>query len=139
MLDKNFLQSFLKVNNASENMSDAEVRKVLETAGWSQTEIDAALSLLRTGVQGSTETIGKPLARFHPDMEFSSNQLSSLLGLDVTIDPENVKRGITGVATSGHIFSDIIFWFFITVLATALAAGMGVGSAYYFQLGPFAV
>jgi len=135
MLDKNFLQSFLRVNNASPDMSDAEVRTVLGRAGWSESEIAAAIVLLRT----ETPSVQKGEANlpFRPDMEFSSSQLSELLGVDVVIDPgrmhtqEGILQGTSFSLRHALSVMGIIF------LATGLALGAGIFSAYMFEIGPF--
>lgn len=140
MLDKNFLQSFLKVNHASENASDEEIRKILSAAGWSKGESDAAVLLVRTGVGSLSDSSTFGANAFRPDMEFSSNQLSSMLGVDVVIDPGKVRDGGVGrVASPEKLSHQIGLGVGITVLALSVAAGMGIGSAYFFQLGPFAL
>ncbi len=140
MLDKNFLQSFLKVNNASETMSDADVRKVLQTAGWSESEVVAAVSLLRSGSTSPDASIGQSMKNFRSDMEFSSSQLSDLLGIDVVIDPHRVRNGVLIHAdNTKFIIARVLTSVGIAALAIGLALSMGVGSAYLFEIGPFAL
>ncbi len=135
MLDKNFLQSFLRVNNASPNMSDAEVRVVLERAGWSASEVAAALTLLRS--EPSPAPNDRSNIPFQSGMEFSSSQLSELLGVDVVIDPGRLQEH-QGVMQGGAFSLRYVVTVFGTiVLATGLALGAGLFSAFMLEIGPF--
>lgn len=135
MLDKNFLQSFLRVNNGSEDMPDTEVQQVLELAGWSKSEIDAALALLHGNGDSPRRTITESSTNFRSDMEFSSSDLSDLLGVDVVIDPANVRTSL--VAKKKAASRVMIVGVSIALLAFGLAMSMGFGSAYLFGIQPF--
>lgn len=136
MLDKNFLQSFLHVNNASESMSDVEVRAVLQKAGWSESEVLTALALLRSKTNPSTESAGTHMP-FHQGMEFSSSQLSHLLGVDVEIDPGRLQTYQGAVSGSTFSLQQLISGVGIVLLATGLAVGAGLFLAYVSETGPF--
>lgn len=135
MLDKHFLDSFLKINNASSAMTNIEVSSVLKNAGWSQSEIDGALALLRNGAsEGKEGTVP-----FRPDMDFSSSQLSHLLGVDVTLDPQTlyVPGGISA-PHSHNLMTQFFVGLLIVCISLSLAAGVGFASAHFLEIGPFA-
>ena len=135
MLDKNFLQSFLRVNNGSEDMPDTKVQQVLELAGWSKSEIDAALALLHGAADSPRRTITESSTNFRSDMEFSSSELSDLLGVDVVIDPANVRTSL--IAKKKAASKVMMVGVSIALLAFGLAMSMGFGSAYLFGIQPF--
>ncbi len=144
MLDRHFLQSFLKVNNASPSMSDEEVRNVLTKAAWSKSEIDAAMTLLRTGAQGSITPHSPGADVFNPNMEFSSKQLSNLLGVDVVVDPGRLQYQYpagahAGASTTHTVIVRIISGFGIAILSLGLAIAVGTSFLYYLKIGPFAL
>ncbi len=135
MLDKHFLDSFLKINNASGAMTDAEVSSVLKKAGWSESEVDSALVLLRSGAAGGKEET----VPFRPDMDFSSSQLSNLLGVDVALDPQAlyVPGGISS-PRSRNLMTQFFVGLLIVCISLSLAAGVGFASAHFLEIGPFA-
>jgi len=138
MLDRNFLQSFLRVNNASEAMSNEDIAKILFRAGWLQTETDEAITLLRSNTNGSMYSEKRKAVGFRPDMDFSSAQLSVLLGVDVVIDPSKLStHQQTPVQRARVALLHFVFVASVIVLAVGVALGAGIGSAYYFEIGPF--
>ena len=136
MLNRHFLNSFLKVNNSAATMSDTDVSEVLTKAGWSRSEIDSALILLNNN--GAAGSAAKEEVRFRPDMEFSSGQLSSLLGVDVKIDPNALRsNGMTAVQVRSMTLQ-VFFACATIILSLALAAGVAIASVHYLEIGPFA-
>lgn len=137
MLDKHFLQSFLKVNNASAQMSDAEVHGILGKAGWSQSEVEAAIALLRS----QAGSLGTPPVNLNAGMEFSSSQLSNLLGVDVEIDPASLRRhsyhAASGVGATHDMFVHFFMGCVIVILSLVAASALGILFLYFFEIGPF--
>ncbi len=136
MLDKNFVESFLRVNDASKSMSDTEVRTILGKAGWSESEVSAAVTLLRSE---STPKIGADDTHlpFRPGMEFSSSQLSQLLGVDVVIDPGRLSEGQGAIREKTFSIQQVLSIIGVISLATGLAIGAGIFSAFLLEIGPF--
>ncbi len=138
MLDRNFLQSFLRVNNASEAMSNEDIAKILLRAGWLQTETDAAIALLRSNTNESMYSDKRKATGFRPDMDFSSAQISTLLGIDVVIDPNKLSTHPRAPGQTARVaLLHFAFVASVIVLAVGIALGTGIGSAYYFEIGPF--
>jgi hypothetical protein len=142
MLDKNFLNSFLKINSASDHLTDDEVRTTLVNAGWSQAEIDAAISLLRSGAGGIDLPQGEGAAAFRPELEFSSEQLSGFLGVDIQIDPAKLHAGGYYASVNSFPVREMIVRAALatTVIALSLciAGALGFCFIYYLEIGPFA-
>jgi hypothetical protein len=145
MLDKQFLQSFLKLNNASDKMSDAEVRGVLDKAGWTQSEAEAALALLRSNVENAESlfasknvTLGG--THFSPGVDASSTQISSLLGVDVEIDPRRLRQQRASLASPEalhHTLMRTAIGSAIVLLSVGIAAMVGMGFFFFLEIGPF--
>lgn len=137
MLDKHFVESFLRLNNADTKMSDAEVHDVLARAGWSEPEISAAIALLRGTANMHMPPVNGVGASFRPDMEISSTQLSSLLGVNVNIDPAKMHYPAGVVSPGRQTLVQVFQIFAVITLSLALAAALGVSLLYYLQIGPF--
>ncbi len=145
MLDKQFLQSFLKLNNASEKMSDEEVRGVLDRAGWTQSETEAALALLRSDVQNAESLFASQSATlggttFRPGTDMSSAQISSLLGVDVEIDPRRVRPDRASGAhpqALQHTLTRTLIGSAIVLLSVGIAGMVGMGFFFFLEIGPF--
>lgn len=123
-------------------MSEGEVRSILTKAGWGQSEIEASLGILK-GSEDQDSLIalqgGDPQA-FRPDMEFSSQDLSRLLGIDVVIDPSILRDEdgvVVGTSWKQKLVSAVSV-LAIVLLALGLALGLGVCFAYFSEIGPFA-
>ena len=137
-MDRNFVRLFLKVNDASESMPDEVIAQVLERAGWSAEDITLGINLLCAQHKPSLTNTKENI--FRSDLEFSSDQLSRLLGVDVVIDPQRihssqgqVMAGVGGQSTLSKALSAVA----IMILASGLAVGAGIFAAYFFEIGPF--
>lgn len=126
-------------------MSDAQVKDVLSKGGWTQSEVEAALALLRSDA-GNAESLFRPQSAsfggsFRPENEVSSAQISSLLGVDVEIDPRRVRvhQAVFAGAPGGYretvmrtaTASGII------LLSLGIAASIGFGFFFLLEIGPF--
>lgn len=135
MLDKRLLDSVLKLNRVSDQMTEGEVAAVLNRAGWSQAEIDSALVLLRSGADKTLSeamTEKKDPSSYRPGMEFTSDQLSELLGIDVQLDPRALQQ--REASPFRNIAASIIMWTAIGFLSIGLAIGAAVFSAKFFDV-----
>lgn len=130
MIDRHFLTCFLRLNNVDPQASPGEVRAVLESARWPQEDIEHALALCA----GSENRIDVP---FRPDMQWSSPQLSSLLGVDVVVDPAQVKFEQGHMRSLHRIFEHALLCVSICTAALGVAALLGFGLMYYLEIGPF--
>lgn len=143
MLDKNFLTSFLRLNNASEQLTDDDVRATLARAGWTSSESEAAIALLRRG-SGNLDLPNQGSATaFRPDMEFSSTQLSNFLGVDIQIDPHRLGQGSYSYHAAGSTYSvrqvvlRALYGTLIFSLSLGIAGAMGFSFLYFLEIGPF--
>lgn len=125
-------------------MSDAEIKNVLAQAGWTESETEAALSLLHTNA-GNAESLFTPQSvklggNFRPDGSFSSDQISSLLGVDVELDPRRVRQRQAVLASAEGLRETLFRTAFasaIVALSLGIAASIGMGFFYILEIGPF--
>ncbi|MBI4087143.1 hypothetical protein HY416_04165 [Candidatus Kaiserbacteria bacterium] len=138
MMDKRFIDSYLRINNVDERASEATVRKTLGDARWPKEEIEEAI-LVRNGDEAAkARLIQKEKERtFRPDMDWSSTKLSTLLGTDVVIDPKLFQTYAHRQEQAGGGVRTILFGLSIAAIATIIAAGIGVALLYFLEMGPF--
>lgn len=140
MMDTHFLESFLRLNNIGTHAPKEEVTRVLVQAHWPPEQIEEAL---RMHASRETPTASQQLARrqqkqmFRPDMDWSSSTLSSLLGIDVIIDPASLHVGSSGGTRADTAGRKLLVGFGVTCAALVVAASIGLGLMYFFEIGPF--
>lgn len=126
-------------------MSDAQVKEVLSRGGWTASEVEAALALLRSNA-GNAESIFKTQTAsfggaFRPEKEVSSAQISSLLGVDVEIDPRRVRVRQAAFAGGPGGYRETMMRTAtasaIVLLSLGIAASIGFGFFFLLEIGPF--
>lgn len=138
MMDKRFLESFLRLNNVAASASTEEIKGVLTQAHWTPREIEEALL-----VHGGDDTAAIAYAHkrheqvFRPDMDWSSSKLSSLLGVDVVIDPKSFRMPTLVKERLKYTSKKVFVGFCIVAVSVAVAVGLGIGLMYLFEIGPF--
>lgn len=140
MPDQQFLKRFLKLNEVSTDSSDEEIHTVLQGAKWTEEEIQTALALIRgnpvdLGIMAVTK---KNATLFRPDMNLSSERLSSLLGVDVVIDPTKIRDVYgNGLVRKGIDRHEAMLWLIIIILSLALAFFALWTLMYTMHFGPY--
>ncbi len=137
MIDKQFVESFLRLNNVAATASTAEIRTVLTEANWPPEQVREALLVYNTDPAISQALAQKPSQTFRPDMDWSSSRLSSLLGVDVVVDPRSFRASITREVLLEDPRKKILIGLCTTVTAVAIAASICAGLMYFFEVGPF--
>ncbi len=139
MLEKGFVERFLKLNHVAPNASADEIRAVLTEARWAPEEVEAAVIL----VQGADEVARAALLErhkektFRPDMDWSSQKLSSLLGIDVVVDPKAFKTNTTLHIQAADMGRRLLVGLGATLAALVVALCLGVLLMYVLEVGPF--
>ena len=140
MQDQQFLKRFLRLNEISSDASDAEISEALTSAKWTDAEIKTAIMLIRgkpydLGVVAVTK---KNMTLFRPDMNMSSERLSSLLGVDVIIDPTKIRDVSTNeLVLKAHVRQEFLMWCAILLLSLLLAAFALWTLMVTMQFGPY--
>lgn len=138
MLDKEFIERFLKLNNVPITGADGEIRKALTDARWSQDEVEAALVLLRSpdSAPGIVGVSKGSAGIFRPDFNWSSEQLSALLGVDVIVNPSSLRLSSQKIVKR-HPFRNFFRAVSMVIIAVIFAAVVGLLAAYTLEAGPF--
>jgi hypothetical protein len=117
MHDREFINNFLKVNGISADSTDAEVRRVLDDARWTEEEITVALFILR-GI--------------------NSRNLSRLLGGDVVVDPSLISsRAHSHNRSQRYAYEDLAVWSIIALLSVILALVVAWLLLFTMKIGPY--
>ncbi len=138
MLDKRFVERFLKLNHVAVDAPAAEIKSVLTKARWNTEEIETALML----VQGTDPNAQEKLRQreseraFRPDIDWSSSKLSSLLGIDVVVDPRHIRMPALQEKVA-HLSRKMLLGCSAIVFALVTAALLGVLLMYLLGLGPW--
>lgn len=139
MQDQQFLKRFLKLNEVSSDSTDNEITRLLTEAKWTEGEIQTALLLIRgkpydMGVVAVTK---RNTTLFRPDMNLSSDRLSSLLGVDVVIDPTKIRNTFTNEIVDKPKESVLMLWCIIIFLSVSLAIFMMWVLMFTMKFGPY--
>ncbi len=95
MIEKQHVESFLKANGVKPTASDEEIRSILISARWEHTEIDTALIVLKENVLSHETHVDTLHKVFNTDNRLNAAEISALLGINVTIAPEDVTTSVT--------------------------------------------
>jgi hypothetical protein len=83
MINRNQIETILKINGASPSSPDSEIRSVLLSARYNKNEVDSAIMVLRENtITKKTEIQGLHKV-FRTDQMLNSGEISSLLGIEI--------------------------------------------------------
>ncbi len=92
MIEKRNIEAFLKVNGIPATAKDEEIRSVLLSARWNNNEVDTAMLVLRENTVSKESHVDTLHKVFNSDDRLSSAEISTLLGIDVTLSGDDVKN-----------------------------------------------
>lgn len=87
MTDRSFVEQVLRLNNVPPDASEADLRALFARAAWSAEDIEEAIKLCASALKEDPEAASASVSVFRPDRTWSSDQISSLLGVSVATDP----------------------------------------------------
>ena len=123
MLQKTHIQSILKINGINQDSTEEEVRAVLSSASYTEDEINAAVSMLKSGVEEPSLSKLDGLHKvFRSSDTLKPSEISDLLSIEVGVNELNTTR--TSRATD--LNEPIVFTF-----ATVLISAVGLIVAMY--------
>ena len=130
-MNRNQIESVLKINGCTGNCSDAEIRAVLLGASYSESEVDRAIDILNQ--QDLTQTVRSDGLHtvFYTDNALKPREISGLLGIDVDVDfdQKSVEK-----APSGFSLFEVVV---IVTLAAAFAVSGTLIYMYMNEIGVF--
>lgn len=138
MFDKRFIERFLRLNNVDLTASEEEIRAVMHEARWADNDVAAAIALIK-GDTKSEQALSERIKEktFRPDMDWSSNKLSSLLGIDVIVDPQAIQTHPPTRAQVVDFGKKLLLGICAIATAAIIAATVGIIVMYLLEVGPF--
>jgi hypothetical protein len=130
MLQRNQIEMILRVNGVKLDSPDEEIRSLLMSASFKNDDIDTAIMILRENKRTHTTTVDGLHKVFRSDQRLNSNEVSSLLGIDV--DVEKTPQ-IQARIKSGKLSQIII----VSITAISLASLGVLFSMYIYKVGFF--
>ncbi len=130
MINQQEVETLLRINGVSPLAPDDEIRVVFRTAHYTEEEISEALVHV-AALRSLTPVRAKGLYKIHrTDDGLRPEEISSLLGIEVTIDELTVRlHRVRGVSEGQY--------FILLFLTIFLALGGFLYSMYHHQTGPF--
>ncbi len=114
MINREQIESILKINGVKPSSADEEIRSVLMSARYNKDEVDTALMVLREDTKTSKTRVDGLHKIFRSSQALQPNEIAQLLGIDVdannTISVKSKSRDLSTL-------QQFIVWFLSIVLA----------------------
>ena len=92
MIEKNHIESILKANGIPSTAPDEEIRSILISARWDNNDVDTALMVLKENRDSKATHVDTLHRVFHSDERLTPADISSLLGVKVSLSNEGVEK-----------------------------------------------
>lgn len=90
MIEKKQIETILKANGIPPTADDEEIRSILISARWNNNDVDTALMVLKENKDSKATHVDTLHRVFHSDERLSPSDISSLLGVKVSLRDEEV-------------------------------------------------
>ncbi len=90
MIEKKHIETILKANGIPPTAPDEEIRSVLISARWNNNDVDTALMVLKENRDSKATHVDTLHRVFHSDDRLTPSDISSLLGVKVSLKDEEV-------------------------------------------------
>lgn len=90
MIERKQVETILKANGIPPTAPDEEIRSILISARWDNNDVDAALMVLKENKDSKATHVDTLHKVFHSDERLSPADISALLGIQVTLSPDQV-------------------------------------------------
>ena len=107
MVNREHIEAILKVNGVPESSPDEHIRSVLLSARYNKDEVDSAIMVLRENDKTKKTRVDGLHKVFRTSDTLSSEEISQLLGIEVSFDKDMVQSNRTRKASAGQI---IVIW-----------------------------
>jgi hypothetical protein len=94
MIEKKQIETILKANGIPPTADDEEIRSILISARWDNNDVDTALMVLKENKDSKATHVDTLHRVFHSDDRLSPSDISSLLGVKVSLGEEKVSENI---------------------------------------------
>jgi hypothetical protein len=130
MINKDQIESILKINGVTPAAPDEEIRSILLSARYNHDEVDTALMVLRQNTKTNKTRVDGIHKVFRTDEGLNPSEISELLGIDVD------HNDVISVSTKKRSFNNNQ-----VLLVSALSFIIGVGGLamymYIYKIGFF--
>lgn len=92
MINREQIEAILKINGVAPSSPDDQIRSVLLSARYSKDEVDTAIMVLREDVKTNEAHVDGLHKVFRTNDALKSEEISRLLGIDVTLEDEVVPQ-----------------------------------------------
>lgn len=86
MINRDHIESILKINGVAPGSPDEQIRSVLMSARYSKDEVDTAIMVLRENIKTKSTRVDGLHKIFRTDEALRPEEISQLLGIEVNID-----------------------------------------------------
>ncbi len=130
MIDRQQVETLLRIHGLSPTAPDEEIRSILLSAQYNHDEVDGALMVLRENATKHTSRLDGLHKIYRTDKGLLPNEVSALLGIEVDISDAEVKHHRERRTTGAQNF-------IILSVALVLAIGGLMYAMYSHGSGPF--
>jgi hypothetical protein len=132
MLDRTHIENFLRLNGVSPTAPDEEIKSVLISASWHQSDIDTAITVLRENVDTQQRRVDSLHRVFNTDDRLQPEMVSALLGIEMDVTSEQVA--LRRSRRNGIPMAEILRLIFISLTLSIISV---VVAMWYFEIGWF--
>jgi|GEM_PF-1344259 len=136
MIKKELIENFLRLNDIPLDAQDDIIRSALVKARWHEDDVEVALLILKGNTHNDSVEVTAARQLFHSDTHVAPETLSSLLGVSVNIDSEQLYAVYHG---DSYTTDNVMSPFYAALLATFGALLIGTAMMYVMEIGPFHV
>ena len=130
MINRNQIESILKINGVPPGSPDEQIRSVLMSARYNKDEVDTAIMVLRENIVTKTSRVDGLYKIFRTNESLRPDEISQLLGIEVNIDQS------INVHSKSHDLSRFQF-FIVWIMSVALAVFGILFYMYLYKIGFF--
>jgi hypothetical protein len=130
-MDRKHLERILMINGVSPTAPDEEIRTLLMSAHYREDEVETALMVLREQRDTKVQRLEGVHTLIQTDKNLSAKEVSSLLGIDITVPSKDRQAARKPVRMTGR---DAVVIIVLAVLIAGLALGL---SMYVLDFGLF--
>ena len=132
MMQKKEIETMLALNGIALDGSEIEIRAVFERAGYTESESDILLAMLRGTAPVGPSKLENIQKAMRMDKPLKPGEVAQLLGIDmdVAVDETGSRKSKIQKLTAAQIF-------IIIVISTVLVISGLFGAMYYFKIGEF--
>jgi hypothetical protein len=133
MLERSQIEKLLRLNGVAISAPEDEIKSVLISARWHETDVETAMLVLRENKKNHETHVDSMHKIFQSDSSLDSGTISSLLGIDVDLFKDSIDN------KNHHSFLNQKFgqFFQIVMVSVCISALFLFASMWYLHIGIF--